>query len=346
MTLLPVEPLEAAGLTEDALRPWWDVVLAGYAAQQPAPPLDPLAEVVAGIAATPPAYERPVLAGVRDPATGRPAGFAMAWLPQRDNTHCLKVEHLVVDPAVRRRGFGTALLGRLVSAARDDGRTVVLVEVTEPLDAGPLGVDGTGTAGTAFARAAGAVDVALDVQRTLELDPAAPDGTGPAVAPGYELLAWTDSTPADLLDAMAVLHERMSVDAPLEDMTLEEEVWDADRVRAADRARVAGGRTTSTTAVRSTAGGDLVGYTVLTVSRTVPGVAYQDDTFVLSAHRGHGLGLALKRANQRRFRLLSPGTRTVHTWNAAVNGPMVAINEAVGYRPTAQVRVLELRLDA
>lgn len=339
MTAPAVEPLDVPALTEQTFAPWWEVVLAGYAAQDPAPPLDPLPEVLAGLRATPPAYCRPVVAGIRDPATARPAGLSIGWLPQRDNTHSLQVGPLVVHPDFRRRGLATALLDHVVGIARATGRTVLLLESTEP-----LGADGSAVAGTAFARAAGAVDVALDVQRTLRLDTTSA-GPAPAdVAPGYELVAWTDQTPEDLLDAMAVLHARMSVDAPLEDLTLEEEVWDADRVRAADRSRMAAGRTASTTAVRSTESGDLVGYTVLVASRIVPEVGYQDDTFVLSAHRGHGLGLALKRANQQRFAVLSPGTRTVHTWNAAVNRHMIAINEAVGYRPTAQERALELRL--
>ncbi len=339
MTALSVEAVEVAGLTEDALRPWWDVVVAGYAAQDPAPPLDPLPEVVAGLLATPPDHRVPVLAGIRDPATGRPAGFAIGWLPQRDNTHSVLVDPLVVHPDFRRCGLGTALLAHLVRVARDSGRTVLLLESTEP-----LGVDGSAVAGTAFARAAGAVDVAMEVQRTLRLDPGSEQAPGPDVPPGYELVAWTDATPTDLRTPMAAMRSRMSVDAPLEDMTLEQEVWDDDRVRAADRQGIETGRTTSTTAARHTATGELVGYTVLVAGRTAPEVGYQDDTFVLAAHRGHGLGLALKRANQRRFAALSPATRTVHTWNAAVNDHMVAINEALGYRRTAQSRALELRL--
>jgi len=345
-----VHPLDLAGLTQQVLRPWWEVVLAGYAAQDPAPPVDSLPEMTAGLRAAAAGYRQPVLAGVHDPATGRPAGFAVAWLPQRDNTSSMQVDPLVVHPAFRRRGLGTALLDHLVTIAREAGRTVLLLESTEP-----IGSDGTAVAGTAFARAAGAVDVAMAVQRTLDVQPAADEPAGPAgpagpgdsaVAPGYELLAWTDATPDELMAPMAVLRALMSVDAPGEDMTLQPEVWDADRVRAEDARTSSAGRTSSTTAARHARTGALVGYTELVVSRTVPAVAFQGDTFVLGAHRGHGLGLAMKQANQRRFRALSPATRTVHTWNAAVNDHMVAINDALGFRPTAQERGLELRIPA
>jgi len=345
-----VHPLDLAGLTQQALRPWWEVVLAGYAAQDPAPPVDSLPDMTAGLRAAAAGYRQPVLAGVHDPATGRPAGFAVAWLPQRDNTSSMQVDPLVVHPDFRRRGLGTALLDHLVTVAREAGRTVLLLESTEP-----IGSDGTAVAGTAFARAAGAVDVAMAVQRTLDVQPAADEPAGPAgpagpgdsdVAPGYELLAWTDATPDELLAPMAVLRAQMTADVPMEDTTAEPEVWDAERVRAADARTAATGRLSSTTAARHIETGALVGYTVLVVSRTFPRLAYQDDTFVLAAHRGNGLGLALKRSNQRRFRALSPATRTILTWNAAVNSHMVAINDALGFRPTAQERGLELRIPA
>ncbi len=226
---------------------------------------------------------------------------------------------------------------------------MLLLESTEP-----IGSDGTAVAGTAFARAAGAVDVAMAVQRTLDVaaepdEPAADEPAGPgdsAVAPGYELTAWTDATPEDLRTPVAALRAQMTADVPMEDTTAEPEVWDAERVRAADARTAATGRLSSTTAARHIETGALVGYTVLVVSRTFPRLAYQDDTFVLAAHRGHGLGLALKRSNQRRFRALSPATRTILTWNAAVNSHMVAINDALGFRPTAQERGLELRIPA
>ena len=223
--------------------------------------------------------------------------------------------------------------------AADTGRTVVHLDSTEPLAS-----DGSGVPGTEFARATGAVEVAMEVRRTLDLGGAPEAGPDSEVAPGYELLGWDDATPEPLLGAMAAMNARMSVDAPAEDATLTPELWDADRVRTADARTLGSGRAKATTAARHLASGQLVAYTVLAANREHPSVGFQLDTFVSAAHRGHGLGLAVKRANTRRFRALSPGTRTVHTWNAAVNDHMIAINEALGYVPTAQDRALELRL--
>lgn len=341
-TGIAVEVIDPALVTVASLRPWWAVLTATEAARDPSSPLDPLEESVAAVVGTPASVHRAVLAGTRDPATGLPAGFVLAWTNERDNTHSLDVQQLAVHPDHRRRGHGTALLDHLRRVAADIGRTQVHLSGTEP-----LGSDGTGVPGTEFARAAGAVDVALEVRRTLDLtrtpDADPPGGPG-GVAAGYELLGWDDATPEALVEAMAVMRAGISVDAPAEDATLDAEVWDADRVRTADAHALASGRASATTAARHVATGRLVAYTMLAANREHPSVGFQWDTFVTAAHRGHGLGLAVKHANTRRFRALSPGTRTVHTWNAAVNRHMIAINEALGYVPTAQDRALELRL--
>ncbi len=339
MTDITAEVIDPATVTVDSLLPWWAVLVATEGARDPASPLDPLTESVRALHATPPDLHRALLAGTRDPATGRPAGFVLAWTNERDNTHSLDVEHLAVHPDQRRRGHGTALLDHLRWTTADAGGTQVHLDSTEP-----LGSDGTGVPGTEFARAAGAVDVALEVRRTLDLTAPGDAESDAGVAAGYELLGWDDATPEPVVEVMAALRAGISVDAPAEDATLEPEVWDADRVRTADARTLASGRATATTAARHVASGQIVAYTMLAANWEHPSVGFQWDTYVTAAHRGHGLGLAVKRANTRRFRALSPGTRTVHTWNAGVNGPMIAINEALGYVPTAQDRALELRL--
>ena len=68
----------------------------------------------------------------------------------------------------------------------------------------------------------------------------------------------------------------------------------------------------------------------------------QDDTFVLSGHRGRGLGLVLKTAV---LRMLAdrPGRRRIHTWNALDNAPMRRINAALGFRPVEVLLEMQLR---
>ncbi len=64
----------------------------------------------------------------------------------------------------------------------------------------------------------------------------------------------------------------------------------------------------------------------------IPTDAYQWDTLVLRDHRGHGLGLSLKVWAMQESADLLGSRRYVHTFNAASNGPMIAVNEKMGFR--------------
>ena len=64
---------------------------------------------------------------------GKVAGFAMLWFPLLDNTQFTWAE-LDVDPALRRRGAGGALLERMIARTREEGRRTVLVEFNVPDD--------------------------------------------------------------------------------------------------------------------------------------------------------------------------------------------------------------------
>jgi hypothetical protein len=60
----------------------------------------------------------------------------------------------------------------------------------------------------------------------------------------------------------------------------------------------------------------------------------QSGTLVLPAHRGHRLGLAIKVANLRQLQAAIDDTpRLLHTFNAGVNAPMLAVNAQLGFRP-------------
>ena len=60
---------------------------------------------------------------------------------------------------------------------------------------------------------------------------------------------------------------------------------------------------------------------------------HQDDTLVLSEHRGRRLGMLVKAANLQRLAVEQPAARRVGTWNAEENSHMLAINVALGFRP-------------
>lgn len=147
----------------------------------------------------------------------------------------------------------------------------------------------------------------------------------------YPIRVWTGPTPEELLEGMAALYRRMSVDAPSADMANEEQQWDADEVLAYDERTAAMGRLTLT-AVALDGAGDPVAYTVIGHPTDQPEVAYQDDTLVHGDHRGHGLGRLVKAANLVQLAEAAPTVRRIHTWNAVENSHMLAINEELGFR--------------
>ena len=57
-----------------------------------------------------------------------------------------------------------------------------------------------------------------------------------------------------------------------------------------------------------------------------------------------GSGMATKLANLRAFTADFPDVRKVHSWNAEENAQMVAINDALGFKPVEYVAEMQLKL--
>ena len=147
--------------------------------------------------------------------------------------------------------------------------------------------------------------------------------------PDYRIEVAIDELPEDWLEDRAYLARRMSTDAPMGEIDLDEEEWDAERVR---RQWSSAGSTRAVEAVaRHLPTGRLVGYTDLTVRPATPHLAIQADTLVLREHRGHGLGLAMKVAEVRALVQELPRVTEIHTWNARANTPMIAVNRQLGF---------------
>ena len=124
-------------------------------------------------------------------------------------------------------------------------------------------------------------------------------------------------------------------EAPSGALTLESEFFDADRVRHEEDVAMAAGRSRIVTVALDDAG-EVVAYTDIRVPRHEAGRAYQWGTLVHPAHRGHRLGVAVKAANHQLLQRQEPGVTEVITDNAEVNDHMIAVNELLGFRPTAR----------
>jgi len=238
---------------------------------------------------------------------------------------------LSVHPDHQRRGLGSALLSHCEWSLREEGCRRIHEHSGSPHE--------SGDAATEFARAHDYRQTLLDLRQDLDLPvdeavltalPAVPD---PAA---YVVETSVDALPEPWLEDRALLARRMSTDAPSGDFDLDEEDWDAERVRRLWNTPSPVWGVESV--VRHVPTGRLVGFTDLHVRPGSPTLAIQGDTLVLREHRGRALGLALKVANLRALLRERPEVTTVRTWNAETNEPMIAVNVRLGFRVTGWTR--------
>jgi GNAT superfamily N-acetyltransferase len=255
----------------------------------------------------------------------RVAGVVELSLPLLDNLGTAFVD-VTVDPAGRRRGVGRALYAAAAERADAQGRKLAMFMAR--MDA----------PGEVFARALGAELGLLNARRRLVVDAAAvvlADELTARAAPhadGYAVRTYTGDVPDAYVGDLAYLTGRMSTDAPMDDLALEPEAYDVERVRAQEKAFNARGRRMYTAVAVHGGSGRVVGYTTAAVTAEDPTHAWQWDTIVDPDHRGHRLGTLIKTANLRFLLEHEPRLATILTWNAVSNGPMIAVNEAMGFR--------------
>ncbi len=333
MSTLSLNGLSLASLDpadEDAIRQWYELHCEVTSADWPQDP--------------PPCWVH-ALGSFRNPwpgevqitwlarVAGSVVGSCALDLPMLDNVHNAGAD-IVVAPGYRRRGIGRLLLEHLRAEAARQGRIRLVAWVGQPLN--PTSPDPAGR----FAAAAGAVPALVQTRRRLEVDSVDPavlarldaQAQGQGRCAGYSVVQWVGATPLQWLEGMAYLMTRTSTDAPLDDLQWDAENYDAARMQARDASCLACGLHMVTTAALD-ATGELVAFTQLVGDATSRWFAWQWDTIVAPEHRGHRLGTLIKVANLEFARAQRPELRVIDTCNADSNPYMVAINDAMGFRP-------------
>lgn len=287
--------------------------------------------------------------GTAQPSADDVVGTASAILPLQDNTHLAYLQ-VVVHPDHRRRGVGGALLDELERIAKDAGRRTFIIDSEHGAEP-PEGTDGvleppTGSGrvrasdpGAVMATRRGYVfeqaerysllELPVDDALLARLHAEAAEKAGA----DYRLVSWTERTPDAWVDDIAYLESRMSTDAPKGGLEMEEDHWDAERVRTYEKRIADGGQGFLVVAAEHVPTGRLAAFTMVAYPHDRPEVVYQEDTLVLSEHRGRRLGMLVKSDLLRRLREVRPDARRIHTWNAEENGYMLGINVALGFRP-------------
>jgi GNAT superfamily N-acetyltransferase len=272
-----------------------------------------------------------------------PVAIGALEVSHADNLDWIRGE-LFVDPARRHQGHGSRALAHLEERARELNRHALLFWVMEGPDERGSG------ANRAFAPRHGYSVIEENVERELDW----PRPTGElnrrraefiSSATAYEILSWRGAAPEKLLSGRARLSAIMPIEVPDAGYGVEEERWDEERVRHHEQRVNEMGRDLLVAVARHRRSGELVGYSELTVSREQPATAYQWDTLVVRAHRGHRLGALMKIATMQELENGSYQTKRIMTSNNSLNSAMIAVNEALGFYPTGGIVTWHKSLD-
>jgi len=247
-------------------------------------------------------------------------GFGMLTEPEHEYTDAAFLGGAVA-PSHQRQGVGRALLEAILTGT---DRPLLRARAYR------------GTAGAAvlpawrFRRTMTHAVRRLDVIDSPER--AALRATVLAASADYDLERRVGPTPEADLAEMVVLREAIN-DAP---DAHEYEAYPPERIREYEKSLLDRRQTQHKVVARHRASGEPAGITMVCVPDLRPEIAAQEDTSVLPLHRGRRLGLRLKLDMLDWLRDERPDVRATDTWNDATNGPMIAVNQALGARIVAE----------
>jgi mycothiol synthase len=236
----------------------------------------------------------------------------------------LAVGPITVHPAHRRQGVGTALLDALLPELRGRG--------CEAFESWGVVKD---SAGEHRAVARGFHIAASRIVQRLTISEAVAHAVVPA---GYRTEQWVGATPGHLLES--VTRTRQSInDAPATTSAVRAPKWTPEVVRAEEaEARAAGVEQRVVVAIEE-AGGQVVALTDVPLHPSDSADTRWGTTVVTPAHRGRGLGLAVK-AHMLRWLADRPELDRVYTGTDSSNTHMIRVNEQLGFVTDREVVVV------
>jgi GNAT superfamily N-acetyltransferase len=259
-------------------------------------------------------FRRRVIAAVG----GAPVGYAEVSHSRGQFVPANYSIDIVVHPGARRRGIGTALLDDAIAALRPRNAQWIRNGMKES-DAHSV----------AFAKRNGAVELKRDWESRLTLtafDPV-PFAAAPkrAADAGVRITTLADEmrTDPDAVRKAYALHAEVRLDVPSLDPATPSpfERFEDEVLRSPSALPEA-----YFIAVRD---GRYVGESALGRQGIDRWVIYQQVTAVQRDERGKGIAMALKLKTIEYAK--AQGLREIRTWNASINRPMLAINEALGF---------------
>jgi len=289
---------------------------------------------------------------------GEIIGVANLVYPQEAGARTAEFD-VMIAPGRWGEGAEQALLSAVEDEARRLGRTTIqMFTLHRAGGTGPMLAPSTGWGAipaddrqTVFCLASGLTleqverNSAFDMRGSFEhverMLAEALDKAGTA----YRPVAWTSPTPEIYQESLAYAMSRMSTDVPTGGLDIDEEKWDAERIRRRDARLKAQGFTVSVACVEHVPTRRIAAYNELAIAGEHSGATHQWGTLVLKEHRGRRLGAIVKCVNLRRWRDLVPESPRVSTFNAEENRHMLGINEALGFAPVSYAGAWKKVLD-
>ncbi|GHH45659.1 GNAT family N-acetyltransferase [Lentzea cavernae] len=237
----------------------------------------------------------------------------------------LAVGPITVHPAYRRQGVGTALLDALLPELRDRGCTA--------FESWGVVKD---SAGEHWAMARGFRIAAVRTMQRLTVSEAVAHAVAPA---GYRVEQWVGATPEPLLESVARTRQSIK-DAPATASAVRAPEWTPQVVRAGEAEALAAGVEQRVVVAIEEVGGQVVALTDVPLHPSDSADTRWGTTAVTPAHRGRGLGLAVKAHMVRWLREDRPELERIDTGTDAANVHMIRVNEQLGFVTHREVVVV------
>ncbi len=146
---------------------------------------------------------------------------------------------------------------------------------------------------------------------------------------GYTLVSYVDGIPKHYRESFGRLYGMVSVDAPSGDVDWQATVLSPKRyVQRAEHVRARQCRLLETIAIYDE---NVVALAALEIPHDPLRRMNVDVTYVDPAHRGRGLGFAVKAELERQLLRMGITNPSIHTYNDDENHAMIAINEQLGF---------------
>jgi RimJ/RimL family protein N-acetyltransferase len=261
-----------------------------------------------------------------------PVAVAGCEITRLDNLTWARGE-LHVDPDHRRRGHGTAALASLEAYVAALGRRELVIMSEEGPAGRPLSASRAFASARGYELAEEMVLMTMDWPAVREhLNRVRENFTGSGDR--YDIECWRGGVPERWLADRAHLAAVMPLEAPHTGDQVTQEVWDAGRVREHEVEVSSMSRDLFIGGAIDRRDGRLVGFTELTVPLRPDAVAYQWDTIVLRAHRGHRLGGLMKLAVLTELSAADVAVSQIKTFNDVTNSWMIEVNRRLGAEPS------------